>query len=116
MKFLRGWFSTDFTQLWLPRRGLNNQIKIDVEPKMKKMIIDYNAPNEIAFMQSELGSYKVMVLDTVSTNTLQNQNKEPKVSIPNTEIVTQFIDSMMTDPHCLGEEADPSILLLPRFC
>ena len=97
MKCLRGWFSIDFIQLWFPWRGLNNKIKIDVEPKLKTMIMDYNAPNEIAFMQSELGSYKVMVLDIVSTNTPQDQNKEPKVPIPNTEKVTQFIDSMVTN-------------------
>ena len=38
MKCLRGWFSMDFTQLWLPWKGLNNQIKIDAEPKLKIMI------------------------------------------------------------------------------
>ena len=37
-KCLRGWFSTNFTQLSLPWKGLNNQIKIDVEPKLKMMI------------------------------------------------------------------------------
>ena len=38
MKCLRGWFSTDFIQLWLPWKGLINQIKIDAEPKLKMMI------------------------------------------------------------------------------
>ena len=52
-------------------------------------------------MQLELGSYKVMVLDIVPTNTPQDQNKEPKVPIPNTKIVTQFIDSMVTNLQCL---------------
>ena len=66
-KCLRWWFSIDFTQLWLPWKGLNNQIKIDVEPKLKKMITEYNAPNEVAFLQTELASYKVMALDTIST-------------------------------------------------
>ena len=79
------------------------------------MTTNYNAPNEIAFMQLELGSYKVMVLDTTPTNTHQDQNKEPEMPIPNTEIVTQFIDSMVANLQCLGEEADPSIFLLPRF-
>ncbi len=48
-KCLRGWFSMDFTQLWLAWKGLNNQIKIDAEPKLKAMITEYNAPNEILF-------------------------------------------------------------------
>lgn len=71
-KCLRGWFSNDFTQFWLPWKGLNNQIKIDVEPKLKTMITDYNASNEIVFLQSNMGSYKVMVLDVVPNNALQD--------------------------------------------
>ena len=55
-KCLRGWFSIDFTQFWLPWKGLNIQIKIDVEPKLKTMITEYNSLNEIAFLQSDLGS------------------------------------------------------------
>ena len=51
-KCFRGWFSTNFTQLWLSWKGLNNQIKIDAEPKLKTMIIEYNAPNEVAFFSS----------------------------------------------------------------
>lgn len=50
-KCLRGWFSIDFTQLWLPWKELNNQMKIDVEPKLKMMITEYNKPNEVAFLQ-----------------------------------------------------------------
>lgn len=49
--YLRGWFSTHFTQLWLPWKGLNDQIKIDVDPKIKIMITKYNALNEVAFLQ-----------------------------------------------------------------
>ena len=88
MKCLRGWFSTDFTQLWLPWKGLNDQIKIDVEPKLKTMITKYNAPNEIAFLQSDLGSYKVMVLDMIPTNASQDQNEEANVPVPKSETMT----------------------------
>ena len=51
-KCLKGWFSIDFTQLWLRWKGLNNQIKIHAEPKLKSMITNYNAPNKILFTQS----------------------------------------------------------------
>ena len=57
----------DFTQLWLPWKGLNNQIKIDAEPKLKTMIKEYNALNDVAFLQLDLGSYKVMAFDTIPT-------------------------------------------------
>ena len=115
-KCLRGWFSTNFTQLWLPWKGLNNQIKIDVEPKLKLMIIEVNALNEITFLQSNLGSYKVMVFDTIPTEASQDQDKELKMLVLKGEIVTQFIDNIVANLQCLGEEVDPSILLLLGFC
>ena len=74
-KFLRGWFSTNFTQLWLPWKGLNNQIKIDVEPNLKAIIIEYNAPNEVAFFQVYLGSYKVMTFDITLVKRHDHLNK-----------------------------------------
>ena len=49
-----------------------------------------------------------MVLDTVPTNISQDQDKELKVPVPN-------IDNMATNLQCLGEEADPNILLLLGF-
>ena len=116
MKCLRGWFSIDFTQLWLPWKGLNNQIKIDAKPKLKKMITECNTPNEVTFLQKDLGSYKVMVFDTTSTRKSDDQDMDPIISIPKDEVVTQFIDHMMANIQCLGEEADPNILLLLGFC
>ena len=62
-KFLRGWFSTDFTQLWLPWKELNNQTKMNAKPKLKTMIIDYNGPNEVLFNKTDLGSYQVMTFE-----------------------------------------------------
>lgn len=77
------------------------------------MIIEYNSPNEVAFAQSNLGSYKVMAF---STKKADDQTDKSKVSIPKQEVVMQFIDNMVANLQCLGEEADPSILLLPGFC
>ena len=105
----------DFTQLWLPWKGLNNQIKIDAEPKLKMMIIEYNSPNEIAFLQLDIGSYKVMVIDIIPTKVSKNQDKELKILVPKNEIVTQFIDNMVANLQCLGEEVNPSILLILGF-
>lgn len=99
----------DFTQLWPPWKGLNNQIKIDAEPKLKTMITKYNAPNEVEFLQSNLGSYKVMAF---STKISDDQTKNSKVSIPRQDVVMQFVDNMMANLQSLEEEADPNILLL----
>lgn len=95
---------------------MNNQIKIYVEPKLKKMITDYNAPNEIGFLQMDLGSYKVMVFDTMSTGKPDDQHVDSMISASKDEVITQFIDHMMANLQYLGEEVDPNTLLLPGFC
>ena len=56
-----------------------------------------------------------MVFDTIPTKISEDQDKELKIPIPKDEIVTQFIDSMVANLQCLGEEADPNILILPGF-
>ena len=105
----------DFIQLWLPWKGLNNQIKIDAEPKLKTMITEQNAPNEIIFLQLDLGSYNVMVFYTALAKILDDQDEKSMISIPKQEIVTQFIDNMVANLQCLEEEVDPNILLLLGF-
>lgn len=88
IKCLRGWFSIDFTHLWLPWKGLNNQIKIDVELKLKIMITEYNMPNKVPFLLLDVGSYKVMAFDINSIKILDEQSKTSKISIPKPKIVT----------------------------
>ena len=80
------------------------------------MIIEYNAPNEVEFLQSNLGSYKVMAFYTISTKISDDQDGKYEILIPKDEIMTQFIDNMVANLQCLGEEANPNILLLPGFC
>ena len=79
------------------------------------MITEYNAPNEVAFLETELGSYKVMALGTTSTTQPDDHNMDLVISAPKGEVMKQFIDHMMANLQCLGEEVDPNILLLPGF-
>ena len=55
---------------------------------MKTNIIEYNAPNEVALFQADLGSYKVISLDITSAKILNNLNKEYTIPIPKEELVT----------------------------
>ena len=57
-----------------------------------------------------------MSLEINSTKKPDDRNGKPMIPIPKEEIVTQFIDSIVVNLQCLGEEADPNILLLPGFC
>ena len=54
----------------------------------------------MAFLQSDLGSYKVMEFDMIPTKISIDQDKELKMPIPKDEIVTQFIDSMVANLQC----------------
>ena len=79
------------------------------------IIIEYNSLNEVELLQSDLGSYKVMAFDTILTKILDYQDGKSKILIPKDEIMTQFIDNMVANLQCLGEEDNPDILLLPQF-
>lgn len=51
--------------MWLPWRGVANQIRIESEPRLKLMITEYNQSNETLFLESDMGTCKV---DIGSTN------------------------------------------------
>lgn len=53
---LQGYFATDWSHLWLPYKGKNNQIWVESEPYMKHMATDLEATNEpVRFAEEELG-------------------------------------------------------------
>jgi hypothetical protein len=45
-KKLHGYFSTDWSHLWLPLKGNPNMIMINQEKYLKHIITDLEAPNE----------------------------------------------------------------------
>jgi hypothetical protein len=57
---LHGYFSIDWSHMWLPYNGKPNQIKFDREKRMKYTMIDIDGENEpIYFSNSILGNYYV---------------------------------------------------------
>ena len=46
---LKGYFSTDWSHLWLPKNGHPNQIRIDRERYMKHTMTEINDPNQPVF-------------------------------------------------------------------
>jgi len=55
-KTLNGYMATDFSHMWLPWRGVPNQIRIEAEPRMKHMITEYNRTNKILYASVEPAS------------------------------------------------------------
>jgi len=45
--------------MWLPWRGIPNQIRIEAEPRMEHMITEYNRTNEILYGTVEPGVYRI---------------------------------------------------------
>jgi hypothetical protein len=55
---LKGYFSMDWSHLWLPYNGKPNQIRVDRERYMKHVVTDLNDPNEpVMFNHYVLGNY-----------------------------------------------------------
>lgn len=57
-RILNGWLHSSFTHMWLPWRGVANQIRIESEPRLKLMITEYNQANETLFLESDMGTYR----------------------------------------------------------
>jgi hypothetical protein len=54
---LQGYFSTDWTHLWLPYKGRMNQIRVDNEAHMKHMVTELEGKNKpISFSHTTLGN------------------------------------------------------------
>lgn len=47
--------------MWLPWRGIPNQINIDSTPRLRLMIPEYEEDNEVLFLATDLGTYRPKV-------------------------------------------------------
>ena len=55
---LNGYFATEWSHLWLPYKGCQNQIKVLREPHMKYNVTQLQGKNELVnFLHSVLGNY-----------------------------------------------------------
>ena len=55
---LNGFFATYWSNLWLPKNGKSNQIKINRERYMKHTVLELHDPSEpILFSDSIMGNY-----------------------------------------------------------
>lgn len=44
--------------MWMPWKGVANQIRIESEPRLKLMITEYDQTNETLFLESYMGTYR----------------------------------------------------------
>lgn len=116
MKSLGGYLSLNFSHMWLPWRGIPTQIRIESEPRLKHIIIEYDFPNEVAFFKIEMGVYK---REEIITFLVLNAKDMSKQKFPNpliNENQCSLIRKLQQDKLILGEDTDLQILLLPNWC
>lgn len=76
---LNGYIATDYSHIWLPWRGVANQIRIEQEPRLKETIIDYNNINEILVTSEDMGVYLMNVTEvTEKENPILEDSIAPK--------------------------------------
>lgn len=62
---LNGYMATDFLHMWLPWRGVANQIRVDREPQMAHLVTEYNVKNEhVSYASVEIGIYTLTITTT----------------------------------------------------
>lgn len=74
---LNGFWSTCFKHLWLPWRGLPNQIKVQGEPYLKDLITKYNNINQVALAEQDLGVYCLEVTSPSSPHDIAQDSCRP---------------------------------------
>ena len=79
------------------------------------MIIECNVPNEVHFNQSNLASYMLLPFNLKETSEGSHIEGVQEFSLRD-EALQKFMDIMIYNMQCLGEDTNPSILWLPSFC
>lgn len=82
---LNGYISIDFSHMWLPWKGIPNQIKIESTPKLILLITRYDEDNEILFMETDSGTYVPKIGEFLMQQGL-NQGGCPEVTPTFTEV------------------------------
>lgn len=55
---LNGYMATDFLHMWLPWKGVANQIRMDIVPQMTHLVTKYNVKNEhVSYASTEIRIY-----------------------------------------------------------
>lgn len=129
---LNGYIATDFSHMWLPWKGVPNQIKIDSTPRLKLMITEYGEDNEIMFVETDLGSYKPIKQEILMLQSI-NEGRCLEDTITSTEVLIEsntidsegggtfenfrdFVLNSVKQEIELGKDASIKNLLLPNWC
>lgn len=74
---LNGYWSTDFKHLWLPWKGVSNQIKVLSESYLINPITKYNRINQVAMVEEDLGVYCFDIVDSTTLKEIHNSRQAP---------------------------------------
>lgn len=100
--------------IWLPWKGVSNQIRINSEPKLKKLVTDYGAPNEVAYFEVSQGVYRVNEILTVSISSLPQLCQADMTAYRGW--VKGFATIVKQGICLLGDTMKIQDFLLPKWC
>lgn len=78
---LNGYMAIEFSHMWLLWKGLANQIRIGSTPRLRLMITEYGAPNEILFAETSMGIYKLRKAEVLTLNIISEGVDSMKILI-----------------------------------
>jgi hypothetical protein len=129
---LNGYIATDFSHMWLPWKGIPNQIRIESTPRLRLLITEYGEHNEILFMETTLGSYipktgEVLMLQGYNqggcpdvtptfTKVPVMDDSKPSLNEGMFENFRNFVLKSIKQEVELGKDASIQNLLLPNWC
>ena len=73
--------------MWLPWKGLANQIRIDSTPRLRLTIIEYGESNEILFVETSMNTYRPKRAEVLTMNIISEGRDSTEILIesdPNT--------------------------------
>ena len=90
---LNGYIAADFSHMWLPWKGLTNQIKIESTPRLRLTITENGEPNEILFAETSMGVCRPKKVEVLTLNII-SEGMDP------TEIMIE------SDPDTSSDEGE----------
>lgn len=78
---LNGYMATDFSHMWLPWKGLANQIRINNTPRLRLTVTEYGEPNKILFVETNMNTYRPKKTKLLTMNIISEGRDSTKILI-----------------------------------
>ena len=125
---LNGYMATDFSHMWLPWKGLANQIRIDSTPRLRLTVTENGESNEILFVETNMSTYRPKKVEVLTMNIISKGRDSTEILIESDpdassdegegmfENFKNFVTRTVQQGMELGNRTPVRDLLLPNWC